>query len=314
MQRPLEAVFAVLFFAAKLKNAKLSSHCSKFGGSEGRLRMRWRDYGQSSNVEDRRGMGGRGIAIGGGGIGIIVIALAALLCGVDPRQLLENLPAETQTQQQPGSASNSAKPPDENRQFVGAVMKTTEDIWGEILPQQARVRYQQPKLILFSGQVSSACGYASAATGPFYCPGDYNLYLDFDFFEELKREFKAPGDFAQAYVIAHEVGHHVQNILGTMDKVQRAGQNNQLSVALELQADCYAGVWANRAQAKGLVEAGDAEEAIRAAAAVGDDQIQKRTQGYVVPESFTHGSAQQRMQWFAKGMQSGDMRQCEAFR
>jgi predicted metalloprotease len=276
--------------------------------------MRWRDYGQSSNVEDRRGMGGRGIAIGGGGIGIIVIALAALLCGVDPRQLLENLPAETQTQQQPGTASNSARPPDENRQFVGAVMKTTEDIWGEILPQQARVRYQQPKLILFSGQVSSACGYASAATGPFYCPGDYNLYLDFDFFDELKREFKAPGDFAQAYVIAHEVGHHVQNLLGTMDKVQRAGQNNQLSVALELQADCYAGVWANRAQAKGLVEAGDAEEAIRAAAAVGDDQIQKRTQGYVVPDSFTHGSAQQRMQWFATAMQSGDMRQCEAFR
>ena len=260
-------------------------------------------------------MGGRGIAIGGGGIGIVVIALAALLCGVDPRQLLENLPTETQTQQQPGTAGNSARPPaDENRQFVGAVMKTTEDIWGEILPQQARVRYQQPKLILFSGQVSSACGYASAATGPFYCPGDYNLYLDFDFFEELKREFKAPGDFAQAYVIAHEVGHHVQNLLGTMDKVQRAGQDNRLSVALELQADCYAGVWANRAQAKGLVEAGDAEEAIRAAAAVGDDQIQKRTQGYVVPDSFTHGSAQQRMQWFAKGMQSGDMRQCEAFR
>jgi predicted metalloprotease len=259
-------------------------------------------------------MGGRGIAIGGGGIGIIVIAIAALLCGYDPRELLENLPTDTQVQQ-PGRASNSAgQPADENRQFVGAVMKTTEDIWGEVLPQQARVRYQNPKLVLFSGQVSSACGYASAATGPFYCPGDYNLYLDFDFFDELKREFKSPGDFAQAYVIAHEVGHHVQNLLGTMDKVQRAGQSNQLSVALELQADCYAGVWANRAQAKGLVEAGDAEEAIRAAAAVGDDMIQKRTQGYVVPESFTHGSAQQRMQWFAKGMQSGDMRQCEAFR
>lgn len=277
--------------------------------------MRWRDYGQSSNVEDRRGMGGRGIAIGGGGIGIIVIAIAALLCGYDPRELLENLPTDTQVQQRPGTASNSAtQPADENRQFVGAVMKTTEDIWGEVLPQQARVRYQNPKLVLFSGQVSSACGYASAATGPFYCPGDQNLYLDFDFFDELKREFKSPGDFAQAYVIAHEVGHHVQNLLGTMDKVQRAGQSNQLSVALELQADCYAGVWANRAQAKGLVEAGDAEEAIRAAAAVGDDMIQKRTQGYVVPESFTHGSAQQRMQWFAKGMQSGDMRQCEAFR
>ena len=277
--------------------------------------MRWRDYGQSSNVEDRRGLGGRGLAIGGGGLGVIILALAALICGVDPRQLLEGLPPEVTQTQQPGSASNTAtQPADENRQFAGAVMKMTEDIWGEILPQQARVRYQQPKLVLFSGQVSSACGYAGASTGPFYCPGDQNLYLDFDFFGELKREFKAPGDFAQAYVIAHEVGHHIQNILGTMGRVQRAGQNNRLSVALELQADCYAGVWSNHAQKKGLVEAGDAEEAIRAAGAVGDDTIQRRTQGVVMPDSFTHGSSQQRMEWFAKGMRSGDMRQCEAFR
>ncbi len=278
--------------------------------------MRWRDYGQSSNIEDRRGLGGRGLALGGGGIGVIIIALVAMLCGVDPTQLLEGLPSEvTQTQQQPGQASNSTnRPPDDNRQFVGAVMKMTEDIWGEILPQQARVRYQQPKLVLFDGQVSSACGQAGASTGPFYCPGDNKLYLDFGFFEDLKREFKSPGDFAQAYVISHEVGHHIQNILGTMDKVQRAGQNNRLSVALELQADCYAGVWANHAQKKGLVEAGDAEEAIRAASAVGDDTIQRRTQGVVMPDSFTHGSSQQRMQWFAKGMQTGDMRQCEAFK
>ena len=277
--------------------------------------MRWQDYGQSSNVEDRRGLGGRGIAIGGGGIGMLLILLAAFVCGIDPRQLLEGLPSDTQTQQQPGPASNSInQPPDENRRFVGAVMKMTEDIWGQVLPQQARVRYQAPKLVLFSGQVSSACGYASAATGPFYCPGDYNLYLDYDFFDELQREFKAPGDFARAYVIAHEVGHHVQNLLGTMDKVQQSGQNNRMSVALELQADCYAGVWAYYAQQKGLVEAGDAEEALRAASAVGDDIIQKRTQGYVVPESFTHGSAQQRMQWFSKGMQSGQMSQCAAFR
>ncbi len=278
--------------------------------------MRWRDYGRSSNVEDRRGLGGRGLAIGGGGIGVIVLALAALICGVDPRQLLESLPAETgQVQQQPGTASNSTnQPADENMQFARAVMKMTEDVWGQILPQQARVRYAQPKLVLFSGQTPSACGYGEAAMGPFYCPGDQKLYLDFDFFQELKQQFKAPGDFAQAYVIAHEVGHHVQNLLGTMGKVQRAGQNNRLSVALELQADCYAGVWAFYAQQKGLVETGDAEEAMRAAAAVGDDMIQKRTQGYVVPESFTHGSAQQRMQWFAKGMQSGDMRQCEAFK
>jgi predicted metalloprotease len=279
--------------------------------------MRWQDYGQSSNVEDRRGLGGRGLAIGGGGIGMVIVLIAALICGVDPRQLLEGLPTESgQVQQQPGTtASNSTnQPADQNRQFAGAVMKMTEDVWGQLLPQQARIRYQPPKLVLFSGQTSSACGYGEAAMGPFYCPGDQKLYLDFDFFNELKREFKAPGDFAQAYVIAHEVGHHVQNLMGTMDRVQRAGQNNRLSVALELQADCYAGIWANYAQSKGLVEAGDAEEAIRAAAAVGDDMIQKRTQGYVVPESFTHGSAQQRMQWFAKGMQSGDMRQCEAFR
>ncbi len=275
--------------------------------------MRWRDQRQSTNVEDRRGMGGRGLAIGGGGIGVLVIAVAALLCGVDPRQLLENLP-QTEVQQ-PSTTSNSTnKPADENRQFVGAVMGSTEDVWGAILPQQARIRYTAPKLVLFTGQVSSACGYAGAATGPFYCPGDQNLYLDFAFFQELKSEFKAPGDFAQAYVIAHEVGHHVQNLLGTMDKVQRAGNDNRLSVALELQADCYAGVWANYAAKKGLVEAGDPEEAIRAAQAVGDDMIQKRTQGYVVPDSFTHGSAQQRMEWFARGFKLGDMRQCETFR
>jgi len=276
--------------------------------------MRWRDQRQSTNIEDRRGMGGRGLAIGGGGIGMIVILLAALFCGVDPRQLLENLPTQSGTER-PSTASNSTnQPADENRQFVGAVMGSTEDVWSQVLPQQARVRYQAPKLVLFTNQVSSACGFAGAATGPFYCPGDYNLYLDFAFFRELKNEFKAPGDFAQAYVIAHEVGHHVQNLLGTMDKVQRAGQDNRLSVGLELQADCYAGIWANNAQKKGLVEAGDAEEAIRAAAAVGDDIIQKRTQGYVVPDSFTHGTSQQRMEWFTKGFQSGDMRQCEAFR
>ena len=276
--------------------------------------MRWRDQRQSTNIEDRRGLGGRGLAIGGGGIGTIIVIIAALLCGVDPSQLLENLPSGSSVQQQPTAGNSASQPTDENRQFVGAVMGSTEDVWSQVLPQQARIRYQAPKLVLFSGQVSSACGYASAATGPFYCPGDQNLYLDFDFFRELEKEFRAPGDFAQAYVIAHEVGHHIQNLMGTMDRVQRAGNNNQLSVALELQADCYAGVWAFNAQKKGLVEAGDAEEAVRAAGAVGDDIIQKRTQGYVVPDSFTHGSSQQRIQWFAKGMQSGDMRQCEAFR
>ncbi|HMT06488.1 MAG TPA: neutral zinc metallopeptidase [Pyrinomonadaceae bacterium] len=273
--------------------------------------MRWKDLRQSDNVEDRRGGGGR-LALGGGGLGILVLAAAIYLCGGDPSALLQNQPA--QSVPAPGPAANSAAPVDENQKFAGAIMGSLEDYWKGTLPQQARIQLRTAKLQLFSGQVSSACGYASAATGPFYCPGDHKLYLDFDFFNELKREFKAPGDFAQAYVIAHEYGHHIQNLLGTMDKVQRAGNNNQLSVALELQADCYAGMWANTVAKQGRLEAGDPEEAIRAAAAVGDDMIQKRTQGYVVPESFTHGSAQQRMQFFAKGMQSGSMQQCQTFR
>jgi uncharacterized protein len=273
--------------------------------------MRWGDQRQSTNIEDRRGLGS-GIAVGGGGIGILILAVAIYLCGGDPSQLLNNLPSQTETQ--PPAASNQpGQPADQNRQFVGAIMGSLEDGWRQILPQQSRVRYQDPTLVLFTGQISSACGYASSATGPFYCPGDQKLYLDFGFFDDLKREFKAPGDFAQAYVIAHEFGHHIQNLTGMMDRVQRQGQNNRLSVALELQADCYAGVWANFAQKQGRVETGDAEEAIRAAGAVGDDMIQKRTQGYVIPDSFTHGSAQQRIQWFARGMQGGDMRQCNTF-
>ena len=276
--------------------------------------MRWRDQRQSTNVEDRRGMSGRGIAVGGGGIALLIVLVAALLCGVDPSQLLQNMPQTTQVDQPQTTASNSVNSQDENSQFARAIMGSTEDVWREILPQQARVNYAPPTLVLFTNQVQSACGYTTAATGPFYCPGDRKLYLDFAFFQELKNDFKADGDFAQAYVIAHEVGHHVQNLLGTMDQVQRAGNSNRLSVALELQADCYAGVWAFYAAKKGLVEPGDAEEALRAAGSVGDDTIQKRTAGYVVPDSFTHGSAQQRMQYFAKGMQSGDMRQCQTFR
>lgn len=272
--------------------------------------MRWRQQRQSSNIEDRRGMS-PGIAMGGGGIGVLIIAALVCLLGGDPRQFLEGLPAQPQTQQQP--AANNA-PADENRQFVAAVLGSTEDVFSQILPAQGGLRYQPPTLRLYTGEVSSACGYASAAMGPFYCPGDQRIYLDFAFFDELKREFKAPGDFAQAYVIAHEVGHHIQNLLGTMGKVQARGQNNALSVRLELQADCYAGVWAHHAAKKGIVEPGDPEEALRAAAAVGDDMIQKRTQGYVVPESFTHGSAKERMEWFARGFNGGDMRQCQTFR
>jgi len=275
--------------------------------------MRWSDLRQSRNIEDRRGLGGRGVAVGGGGIGILILAVAIYLCGGDPTQLFQGgIPQGEQPVSQ--TASNSAAPQDTNRQFAGAIIGSLEDMWREVLPQQARIRLREPKLVLFTGQVQSACGYASAATGPFYCPGDENLYLDFAFFDELRREFKAPGDFAQAYVIAHEYGHHIQNLTGMMSKVQSAGQNNRLSVALELQADCYAGVWANRAQQQGRLEAGDAEEALRAAAAVGDDMIQKRTRGVVVPESFTHGSAQQRMEWFSRGMKSGDMRQCQTLR
>lgn len=276
--------------------------------------MRWRDQRQSTNVEDRRGLGGPAM-IGGGGIGVLVIALAIYLCGGDPSQFLNQSGPSGGEVPPPGQAANKAVTQDEQRQFVGAIMGNLEDGWRRILPEQnPRVRYQDPKLVLFSGQVSSACGYATAASGPFYCPGDYNLYLDFEFFDELKREFKAPGDFAQAYVIAHEFGHHIQNLTGIMDRVQSAGQNNRLSVALELQADCYAGVWANFAAKQNRLETGDAEEAIRAAAAVGDDMIQKRTQGFVVPDSFTHGSSKQRIEWFTRGAQSGNMRQCETFR
>ncbi len=269
--------------------------------------MQWRNTGQSSNVEDRRGMSGRGIALGGGGIGTLLLILVLWMCGADPSTLLSLLngggsaPA-TQTQPQNNPQSN-----DEDKRFVASVLKTTEDAWNEILPQQANTRYREPKLVLFTNQVQSACGIAGSSTGPFYCPGDEKLYLDFGFFNELKNEFRAPGDFAEAYVIAHEVGHHVQNILGRMN----SGGSNQQSIAIELQADCYAGIWGNYVQKKGLLEVGDVEEAIRAAEAVGDDAIQKRSQGYVVPDSFTHGSSQQRMQWFTRGFQSGDMRQCE---
>jgi uncharacterized protein len=274
--------------------------------------MRWSDMRQSGNVEDRRGMGGP-MMVGGGGLGVMVLALVIYLCGGDPSQILQNAPSGREVEV-PSTASNRPVSSDDNRKFAGAIMGSLEDTWKQVLPQQGRVKYSDPKLVLFTGQVRSACGYASAASGPFYCPGDYNLYLDFAFFDELRREFRAPGDFAQAYVIAHEFGHHIQNLQGTMSKVQRAGDNNRLSVALELQADCYAGIWAAAAQKQGRLDPGDAEEALRAASAVGDDMIQKRTQGYVVPESFTHGSAQQRMQYFQRGLQSANMQQCQTFR
>ena len=274
---------------------------------------------ESSNVEDQRGMGGKGLALGGGSIGMMLLGLVIYVCGGGDALSLFNQvtgggSVPQQQQQQPQTNPNQQNPKtDDQKKFVASVLGSTEDVWRKVLPQQARMQYRDPKLVLFTDRVQSACGTAGSSTGPFYCPGDQKLYLDYSFFNELAREFKAPGDFAQAYVIAHEVGHHVQNLQGTMDKVQRAGNTNDLSVKLELQADCYAGVWAFYANQQGLVEAGDAEEAIRAASAVGDDSIQKRSQGYVVPESFTHGSSQQRIQWFAKGFQAGDMRQCNTF-
>lgn len=266
---------------------------------------------ESSNIEDVRGLGGKGIAIGGGGLGMLVVLIAALVCGIDPRQLLDGSGGGLdQTQVEQPQQQNPQYRDDEQKKFAASVLGSTEDVWNKILPEQARRRYVEPKLVLFTDSVDTACGFAKAATGPFYCPGDQKLYLDFGFFRDLKTEFKAPGDFAQAYVIAHEVGHHVQNLLGTMD---RMGRDNRSSVALELQADCYAGVWAYHANKQGLIEPGDFEEALRAASAVGDDAIQKRSQGYVVPDSFTHGSSRERMTWFSKGLQTGDMRQCNTF-
>lgn len=280
-----------------------------------------KDGRESDNVVDVRGMGGKGLAIGGGGLGLIVVLVYVLLCGGDPQMLLDQISGggqqPTQVERQQEQQGN--QPTDSQGREAKVILATTEDAWRQILPQQANRRYQDPQLVLFSNAVNSACGRAGSSTGPFYCPADQRLYLDFAFFNELAREFKAPGDFAQAYVIAHEVGHHVQNLVGTMDKVnayqQRLpeAQSNQLSVRLELQADCYAGVWANYVQKQGKLEVGDVEEAMRAASAVGDDSIQKRSQGYVVPESFTHGSSQERMSWFNKGFQTGDMRQCNTF-
>ena len=278
--------------------------------------MLWKGQRQSENVEDRRGMSGGGLAIGGG-LGGIVLLVIALLLGADPRQLLEQSRGEA-----PVSGTQSSRPinpqEEELKQFSVTVLASTEDVWADIFRQQGE-RYTKPTLVLFTDQVRSACGAAGAAVGPFYCPGDEKLYLDLTFFRELQTRFRAPGDFAEAYVIAHEVGHHVQKLMGTMDKVDAARsrineeQANQLSVRLELQADFLAGVWAYYAQKKGILEPGDIEEALGAASAVGDDRLQRQTQGYVVPDSFTHGSSEQRVRWFRKGLETGDVRQGDTF-
>lgn len=280
--------------------------------------MRWRGERQSTNVEDRRGMGRGGLAVGGG-LGTIVILLLAAFCGIDPRQLLEQGP-QPQGGPAPGQQQGRAVNPEEQElgEFVKTVLGTTEDAWRESFRQTGR-QYREPTLVMFTGQVQSACGIAGAAVGPFYCPGDEKVYIDLSFYRELKSRFRAPGDFAQAYVIAHEVGHHIQHITGTMDRVHslqgRTGkaESNQMSVRLELQADCYAGVWGNYAAKRNLLETGDVEEALTAASAIGDDNIQRQSQGYVVPDSFTHGSSDQRMRWFRRGLETGDIRQCDTF-
>jgi predicted metalloprotease len=276
--------------------------------------MRWRGERQSSNIEDRRGIGPK-VAVGGG-LGTVVILILALLFGADPRQLLEQVPSE------PSSGVQSSRPlnPEEEelKQFVSVVLAKSEDVWQDVFRRNGS-QYREPTLVLFTDQVESACGMAGAAVGPFYCPADEKVYIDLSFYEALRRRFNAPGDFAQAYVIAHEVGHHVQNLLGVSDRVDAMQRRvneveaKQLSVRLELQADFFAGVFARYVQNQGLLEPGDIEEALRAASAVGDDEIQRRTTGYVVPDSFTHGTSEQRLRWFRKGYETGDMRQGDTF-
>ena len=275
--------------------------------------MRWTMGRQSDNVEDRRGVGVPLIA--GGGIGSLVIVLLALFFGVDPTVLLQS-----GEQGAPPSVQSPATPQhDELRDFVAVVLADTEDTWRELFRRMNR-EYRDPKLVLFTHAVPSACGMAGAAVGPFYCPGDQKVYLDLAFFRDLRDRFRAPGDFAQAYVIAHEVGHHVQLLLGISDRVvarrDRAdrAEANQLSVRQELQADCFAGVWGYHAdKAHHLLEEGDLEEALAAASAIGDDRLQRQAQGRVVPESFTHGTSAQRVRWFQRGFESGEVRRCDTF-
>ena len=277
--------------------------------------MRWKDQDQSDNVEDRRGMHvSRGMM--GGGIGTVILVLVALYFGIDPSVVLQTVPQSgppAVTQQRPAGQ-------DEMAQFVSVVLADTEKTWHGVFRNYGRT-YEEPKLVLFTGAVQSACGFAQAAMGPFYCPEDRKVYIDLSFYEDLKSRFKAPGDFAQAYVIAHEVGHHVQNLLGISGKVQSMMQRsskadaNRLSVRMELQADCLAGVWGFHAdRSRKILEMGDLEEALRAASAIGDDRIMKQTRGTVVPDAFTHGTSEQRVRWFRRGFETGDLNQCDTFK
>lgn len=303
--------------------------------------MRWDDFRRSDNIDDRTdgSGGGSGFPLGGGvklgGGALVVVVIASLIFGVNPLEMIGMIegggPVATspsQTQAPPGYGPQNAPAPgpsrpstaqkDPMRDHVAAVLGDTEDVWRAVF-QAMGARYEPPRLALFHDRTESRCGHASAASGPFYCSADREVYLDTAFFAQLSQRFGAPGDFAQAYVIAHEVGHHVQNLTGTMQKFEQQMQRldargrNALSVNLELQADCYAGVWGFFAQKRNKLEPGDVEQGLRAAAAVGDDEIQKHTQGVVRPESFTHGSAEQRVRWFKTGLASGDMRSCNTF-
>jgi uncharacterized protein len=277
--------------------------------------MLWQGRRESDNVEDARGSGGGGRLVLGGGIGTVVLVVLYLLLGGDPQALFNS-----QQAQLPQTAQyDSQAPRDEASKFVAVVLADTEDAWNEIFRQMGR-EYQEPRLVLFTDMIQSGCGFASGATGPFYCPQDRRVYIDLGFFRELQQRLGAGGDFAEAYVVAHEVGHHVQNLLGITDRVQAArrrvseAEYNQLSVRLELQADFLAGVWARYTdRVKHVVEAGDIEEAMRAAAAVGDDRLQYRSRGYVVPDSFTHGTSEQRVRWFRRGYETADLSQGDTF-
>jgi len=281
--------------------------------------MKWEDERRSENVEDQRGTSFGGIGLASGGIGTVVIVIVALLLGVDPRALLQQTTQSTAPTPSTHPVESSPQE-DKLKDFVSAVLGSTEDTWGDIFKQAGRT-YSDPKLVLFRGAVQSACGFSQAAVGPFYCPGDQKVYIDLGFYEELRTRFHAPGDFAEAYVIAHEVGHHVQNLLGISEKVAEAQQRgsreqaNALSVRVELQADCLAGVWANHAnEAKHILEQGDIESGLNAASAIGDDRLQMQSRGYVSPESFTHGSSAQRVRWFKQGLENGSVKQCDTFR
>lgn len=279
--------------------------------------MKWRGSRESSNVDDRRSVSGGGLAVGGGVAGLIIYLLYTFLGGTgEPPQIPQiNTPSSQSTQLSPQQQAAD----DERASFVKVVLAETEDVWNKVFAQ-AGERYQEPVLVLFREQVQSACGFASAASGPFYCPGDNQVYIDLSFYEDMQNQLGASGDFAFAYVIAHEVGHHIQNLSGTAQKLQQLrgrvseAEFNKYSVKMELQADFLAGVWAHHAQkTKGILEPGDIEEALNAANAIGDDRLQKRSTGRVVPDAFTHGTSAQRVYWFKKGYQTGDIRQGDTF-